>query len=489
VADQSPPPPEGPEAPIPSADPVRPKRVIGARGRALGTVALAAVLVVSGVGLQRGVGEHLAPAASARDSRSGAWFCPHGGGEGWSGWIAITNPTDRAVRVRLTTLGSRGQVARSTFTVGGNRQAMRSVPVTQPEASTLVEYFGGWVAAGSIVRTGSSPAFTAAERCAAGPRRSWYVPDAPTARGETSYLVVMNPFAQDAAVDVAIRTDRRGEVRPGALSPYVVPAGTSVALGLNTYVLQAPDEQLVSGELQVRLGRVVMGGVTVSPSGLRAEVGVPSPAVRWILPAAKYRTPSTLALLNPGDRRADLEVVAQGRSFQKLVTGLDTISLGPGEIKSFGLGDLADAGVVVQATNGVPIVATRRSDGESGDAATSTGESDPARSWLVLPAIPPSGGGQLLVLQNPGRVAAPVTLFYVGRGGPIDRPSGDSVIVPAGRVVTVDTSSVSGGVPVSVIVSATEGTVVAGCASYSLDGNGYATTLGSPIPNGLRGLR
>jgi hypothetical protein len=193
-------------------------------------------------------------------------------------------------------------------------------------------------------------------------------------------------------------------------------------------------------------------------------------------------------LLNPGDRRADLEVVAQGRSFQKLVTGLDNVSLGPGEVKSFGLGDLADGGVVVQATNGVPIVVTRRSDGESGDSATSTGEANPPRSWLVLPAIPPSGGGEVLVLQNPGRVPAAVALSYVGRSGPIEHQSGDSVIVPAGRVVTVDMSSVSGRAPVSVIVTATEGTIVAGCASYSLDGAGYAATLGLPIPSGLSNL-
>jgi hypothetical protein len=477
-----------PAAPQGASEPAARKRAPGVRGRVVGVAVLAALLVASGFLLRRSVGAGPAP-AGVGDDRSGAWFCPHGGGEGYRGWIAVTNPESRPVRVRLTTLGARGSLERSTFTVPASRQVIRSVPATRSEASTMVEYFGGWVAAGSILRGGSDPAYLAAERCAPGPRRTWYVPDATTARGESSYLVVMNPFAQDAAVDVVIRTDRRGEIHPGALTPYVVPAGTSVALGLNTYVLQAPDEQLVSGEVQVRLGRVVTGGLTISPDGLRAEAGIPSPAVRWVLPGARYRTPSTLALLNPGSQRADVEVIAQSASSQKLVTGLDPVSLGPGEVKAFGLGGLADAGVVVQSSNRVPVVAVRRTVGESGDAAVLGGEGDGARAWVVLPAVAPEGGSQLLLLQNAGRVDASVSLILIGRSGPIDNPSTDSMVVPSGRLVTVDLSSVSADSPVSVLVTASQGTIVAGCASYSLDGKGYAGTLGVPVPSGLSGQR
>jgi hypothetical protein len=217
-------------------------------------------------------------------------------------------------------------------------------------------------------------------------------------------------------------------------------------------------------------------------------VGVDSTAVQWVLPAATYRTPSTLALLNPGDRRADIEVVAQSASSQELVTGPDTVSLGPGQIKSFGLGDLADAGVVVRATNGVEFVATRRSDGESADAATAGGEADPARAWVVLPATGPSGGGQLLVLQNPSRSPASLVLSYIGPDGRVAQPASDPLVVPGGRVRTVDLSIVAEGAPVSVVVTATDGTIVAGCSSYSADGDGYASTLGVPIPSGLSGL-
>lgn len=477
--------PAGPQAAL---EPAARKPAPAVRGRVVGVALLAALLVGSGFALQRGVGAGPAP-AGVGDDRSGAWFCPHGGGEGYRGWIAVTNPESRPVRVRLTTLGAGGALERPTFTVPAGRQVIRSVPATRSEASTMVEFLGGWVAAGSILRGGSDPAYLAAERCAPGPRRTWYVPDTTTARGESSYLVVMNPFAQDAAVDVVIRTDKRGEIHPGALAPYVVPAGTSVALGLNTYVLQAPDEQLVSGEVQVRLGRVVTGGLTISADGLRAEAGIPSPAVRWVLPGAMYRTPSTLALLNPGPRRADVEVIAQSASSQRLLTGLDPVSLGPGEVKAFGLGGQVDAGVVVQSSNQVPVMAVRRMEGESGDAAILGGEADDARAWVVLPAVPPEGGNQLLLLQNSGRVDASVSLTLIGRSGPIDNPSTDSIVVPSGRLVTVDLSSVSARSPVSVLVTASQGTIVAGCASYSQDGKGYAATLGVPVPSGLSGQR
>jgi hypothetical protein len=145
--------------------------------------------------------------------------------------------------------------------------------------------------------------------------------------------------------------------------------------------------------------------------------------------------------------------------------------------------------VVVQSSNQVPVVAVRRTDGESGDSAILGGEADAARAWVVLPAVAPAGGNQLLLLQNAGRVDASVSLILIGRSGPIDNPSTDSMVVPSGRLVTVDLSSVSAGSPVSVLVTASQGTIVAGCASYSLDGKGYAATLGVPVPSSLSGQR
>ena len=130
-----------------SASPVR---------RRMLAVALLVVLVASsGIVLQRVVGVRAAPAGSAEASVSGTWFCPHGGDDGWQGWVTVTNPGSSVVRVRLTTYGEQGVMARSAFPVRPTRQVVRSVPASEPGASTEVEFFGGWVGASVTIRSGT----------------------------------------------------------------------------------------------------------------------------------------------------------------------------------------------------------------------------------------------------------------------------------------------------------------------------------------------
>jgi hypothetical protein len=462
-------------------EPAPARRASRVRGRLVVVAALVTVVVASGFGLQRELGPRPAPPGRAEASESGAWSCPHGGGDGWRAWVWVTNPGPSAVRVRITTFGSKGMLARSTFSVDAMHQAQRSVPATERAAATQVEYFGGWVAASTVVRS-NDPHAVAAERCVSEASRQLFVPDGTTAGGYQSFVVVMNPFGQDAAFDVILRTDRRPPVRPGSLTPYVVKAGTSAALSLGDFVLQAPDEHLVSAELDVGLGRVIAGGLTVSAAGLRAEAAVPSPSESWVLPAARYGIPSSLALVNPGSRRADLEIIAQGDSSQKVLSGVGAISLGPGAVRLVELGDLTDAGVVIRSTNHVPIVATRRAAGERGDVATGGGAPEAAARWIVLPSLTPAGGRILLLLENPGRTDADVGLVFLGRGGGIEAPAVDRLTVKSNRMVVVDLSSALGARPITVVVTAGGGTIVAGTASYSLGGDGYASTLGEVIP-------
>jgi hypothetical protein len=450
--------------------------------RRLGSMAaLVAVVVGSGFALQRGLGPRAAPSARAEGGRSGAWFCPHGGGDGWKAWVWITNPGPDDVLVRVTTFGARGTLARSSFAVPSQRQAERAVPAVERGAATEVEYFGGWVAASAVVRSGEMGG-SAAERCAPDPSRQWFVPDGTTAGGDSSFLVLMNPFGQDASFDVAITTDRRPAVRPGVLSPFVVKAGTSAALSLGDFVLQAPDEHLVTAEVHLRLGRVVAGGLTVSASGLRAETAIPAPATAWTLPAAGYAAPSDLALMNPGGRRADLEILAQGQAAQRALSGVGDLSLAPGQVRLLDLSSTTDSGIVVRSTNHVPVVATRRLASDRGDLATAPGAATAASRWVVLPGTAPNGGRVLLVIENPGATAADVTLVLIARDGPVAAPAIDRLTVGPARTVAVDLSEATGPRPISIVVTARGGTVVAGAASYPAGGDGFGVTLGEPMP-------
>jgi hypothetical protein len=202
------------------------------------------IVVVAGALLQRAVGVRAAPPATLESTRSGAWFCPHGGSTEWKGWVWLTNPGSVPVRVRLTTFGGNGVLERSSFEVPPGQETQRAVRADELGAATEVEYFGGWVGAATVVQTDAQPPSTSAERCEPQPSSRWFIADANTARGDTASVVLMNPFAQPAVFDVVIRTDKRPPVRPGSLSPLVLPARTSTAIQLGEFVLQAPAERV-----------------------------------------------------------------------------------------------------------------------------------------------------------------------------------------------------------------------------------------------------
>ena len=197
--------------------------------RLLAVAGLSVLVVLSGTLLNRAGSSPSPQTPPGSRVASGAWFCPHGGGSGWTGWIAVANPGRSPVRIRTTTYGAQGVALVRSFTLPPSHEAYREVPVTDPAASTEVEYVGGWVAAGAVVRSSGSDADVAAERCVAGRNRGWFLPDETTAADEKASIVVMNPYAAPAEFNVVIRTDLPRTVRPGPLTPVVLEPFTATS--------------------------------------------------------------------------------------------------------------------------------------------------------------------------------------------------------------------------------------------------------------------
>jgi Family of unknown function (DUF5719) len=448
----------------------------GIRVRAVALVIVAALVTGSGLLLDRAVGPKGSTSGPPAAGPSGALFCPHGGHDGWEGWVVVTNPGNRRVRVRLTQLGKEGRRSVATFSVGPLRQVYRQVSADDPADATEVEYFGGWVGAGAILSTGSGGEL-AAERCEQAAHRNWSILDVPTATGQSSYLVVMNPFDEPAEFDVVLRTEKR-EVAAGALTPYVLAPQHSVGIAINDYVLQDPDEESLVARVIQRMGRVIAGGLESSSIGIRAEVGLPVSSTRWLIPAGGDAGTRHLVVLNNGASRADLTAVAEAATGQRLVSGPEGFTVGPGEAKTFEPERVKDSGLLVASSNDRPVLAALRVNGSAGDSATLSGTTSTSATWLVLPALPPSGGRSFLLVQNPGRGQVDVTFQVIGSGGspPPIRPR----TMLSGRTIRIPLPSEAGR-PVSVLVRAKGGTIVAATASYSPDRRGYAATLGLPM--------
>src|SRR2546426_12583913 len=101
---------------------------VGARFVAV--AALVAAVVTSGTVLSR-AGARSPGAGSGPTAATGAWFCPHGGGSGWKGWVSVANPGRAAVTVRLTTYGPTGAPVVPSRRLAPGVGEMGSVPAGQ----------------------------------------------------------------------------------------------------------------------------------------------------------------------------------------------------------------------------------------------------------------------------------------------------------------------------------------------------------------------
>jgi hypothetical protein len=431
-----------------------------------------------GILLDRTVGRGGSRTASSEQLTSGAWFCPHGGSTSWRGWVVVTNPGERPVSVRATTFGQGGHVQEQSFEVRAQTQVYRNVPVRETGASTQVEFFGGWVGASFVVSAGGRESGVASSECQESPRENWFVMDEPTGPSETAYAVVMNPFFGPAEFDVVIRTPRR-TVRPSDLTPYVLGPRRSVAIKINRFALEAPGEETVTVEINQRIGRVVAGSLGVLSDGIRADGGVDGQK-RWLIPA-RASEPSTLLLVNPASLRAVLSVTAEEKKSEQPLFKGKRLRVPPGGVAGEDLGAVENAALVVESTNGRKVAAAVVVEAEKRDSAAVGGVLRAEEAWLVLPGTPPEGGRQLLILQNPARTETLVRLSFIGPDGPFFGPGAGSARVPGGRTVEIEIPTGPEGKPLTALVEAERGTVVAAQASYSGDDTGYASSLGVPM--------
>jgi hypothetical protein len=164
-----------------------------------------------------------------------------------------------------------------------------------------------------------------------------------------------------------------------------------------------------------------------------------------------------------------------------VVSGATSVSLGPDQVKTLAFSDFPGSGAVVRSDNKQPVVAAMRVTGLQGDPATVVGATDAARSWLVMPTTPPTGGKAFLVIQNPGRTGLKLSVSFIGPDGAIVSSRFSAVLVPPGKTTSLALAGLAKGGPVSAVVRTQGGTFVAAMASYGRGGVGYAVTLGLPM--------
>jgi hypothetical protein len=438
------------------------------------------VVVAGGVALDRGLGPEPAGAAEPGTAPSGAWSCPHGGGPKWKVQIHLANPGGDAVTARLTELTSGRPRAPVTVSVAPGSSLTVDVVARSRAASTFVEFFGGWLAAGWVAQGGAGEIGVASEPCAPSAGRRWYAPDGTTEQGQDAYLVVMNPFDAPAAFDVVLLTKTRAPIRDSAVNDVVLPAHRSRAIRLNTLAL---GEAALGAEVDVSIGRVAVASLGIGrEGGVRAALASDGTGATAHLPVGAGAGQTVLALMVPGEEPVQFGATLLSSEGAAPAGGLTEAGQGPTSAATYPIPVEGFGSVEVVTQGDGQVVASLRAIGVGNDWAA-TGGAAPAERWVVLPATIGEPVIPGLILVDPGNDAVTVTLRALVEGSPKELV----VQLEAGRAFQVPAGFWAGASDAAILVTAEGGSVLALAASTSLGTSGlstYALSMGVPAPAG-----
>lgn len=213
----------------------------------------------------------------------------------------------------------------------------------------------------------------AAQQCPQASASSWFV-GAGSTSGHPGTLVLSNPSDIESVVDVAMY---------GADGDISVVGGTGIVVDAGG-TKRIPLDRLATGEDDVALSVIASRG-TVSASVLDGTGDLGSYSGSDYLPAAARPANDALVtgvpagadarellVANPGDRAADVSVSVSGKDGSFTPSGLQSVSVAAGSVKSVALpGKVGDGALSVRLTSDVPVTGAMRAitTGGGGDVA------------------------------------------------------------------------------------------------------------------------
>ncbi len=480
------------------------------------------------------------PAARAEPALSSTWYCAAGtaspNGEA-DHVLILANPTDRARTATVTVLTGAvapapvpppaatttapGQtttttVAASTSAPEATTTTVRPAPIQRAVAlpaqgrvevrlgdiaaaelaGAVVEVAGGEIAVEHQI-TGSLG--RAIAPCSTTASATWSFPWGVTARGSRELLVFMNPFPDDATVDIAFATDE-GVRDTARFQGFIVPGRSVVGAYIDEDVTR---KQQVSAQVTVRSGRLIVDRIqtfdgTDGRTGLTLSLGVPTPALDWIYPVGETGPGLTeqVVVFNPSSRVAEVEVEAR---LDDPATNAPPepfeLTIPPGRYSTIDVHseDRIPPGVghalIVRSLNNVPITAERVN--AAADPAPRRGVSVTSGSPLGAPTWYFAGGGPtaerdeflvLFNLDNDKAVTYSVTGLADGQTIAIQDLQGQSIPAGGRVVIRLGDHITREGLPVVVTAG---GAIVAERGLYRIGGGGMSQSIGIPLARGV----
>ncbi len=246
------------------------------------------------------------PAMTDPPSLNRAWYCPMGSSDagGFADHeVVVVNLAPTPAVANITVLTSEGQGAGRRVELGP--LATVSVPLSDSQqaevAGAVVEIISGDGAVAHRLTTSSG---TTEGPCATSVSNNWYFAGGRTEVDSTQYLALMNPFPETAVFNVEFRTLARSR-QPLPLQGAFVPPRSVRVINVGDHItnessvatiVTAQRGRLVAERLQVLDGQLGVEGAAV-------QLGVPTPATGWVLPAGRVHEEGEdiLTIFNPAE--------------------------------------------------------------------------------------------------------------------------------------------------------------------------------------------
>jgi len=432
---------------------VKPRRVLFV----VALIAVVAGAVAAGNATVASTAAPSAPSAAAAlpaAPASTVWFCtgaPPAIAAG-DGVVTFSNTDTATAQIDLTILPDKGQPVRQSFSLPGATVVRKARAQLGLPGALTVETFGGRVVVEEGIEGKSGLESTP---CATQASAHWFFAAGTTPRGVQQWLVLDNPYASGARVNIMLRTGD-GVHEPQALQGVHVPRRSRVVVPLHSIVVR---EDRVATEVDATLGRVVAEQTLVFTTdavtpGVATTLGAPESADHWWFAggASAPGVTGIVAITNVGSDNAQVGVQAvpaagaQAPPPTQLTIAQDDVvwvQLGNCSVNSscVAVPSGQSFALDVHSDHGVAIVAQtlwRYSirDGELG-ATSVIGMPNPSATWLFGRSIVTGEKTTTLAVVNPLAQAAQVGVALVSGGSVTQPPALQHVTVPAGGRATL----------------------------------------------------
>ena len=431
------------------------------------------------------------PVAAPASARSSAWYCPGvpvAGALG-EGVVVVANAGSRRLTGTLTVFPEKGDIRRAPIAVGpSGRTAVRLADViTSTFASALIELDGGDAVAEISVAGAMGDSVAS---CASSASSSWYFAEGVTTRDAGEVLLALNPFPDDAVVDIVFSTEE-GTVSPQALTGLLVRGQALTLINVGDFVQR---RESVSARLVARTGRLVVSRIqtfdgSAGRKGISVGLGAAAPGPVWYFPEGLVADGlgERFLVYNPGATEAQVELslaLDSGEAEPIRLTIPRESRLAVNAAEESRIPKNVPHAVTVRSVEGPEVVVERAVDGVAPSGRTgmsiALGARLPALRWATASGAADDTMDQWVIVQNPGTRPARVTLNLLAEGNtvPVGNFSAVEVLPGQRRALHVNDALKRPAVPV--LLTSTQEVVVER-AVYRVKAPGLGMSMAIPL--------